>query len=277
MKIYISCDMEGTAGICSWRQCDPENRDEYPTYRRYMTQEVAAAIEGAREGGATSFLVNDSHWSMRNLVLDELPPDVRVVAGAPKPHSMAEGIDAGADAVFLTGYHAKSGDRNGVLAHTFSDETVYRVRVNGIECSEALLVTALAGAHGIPVVLVTGDGTIVSETLAALPWAGGVAVKDAVGFYAANSMTPQAACAAIRDGAREAMRRIANAKPFTFEPPLEMLFETVHVSSADFIELMPGFERVDGRTLRFAAGDYPTLYRAYVAAVRLGGAGNALA
>jgi D-amino peptidase len=277
MRIYVSCDMEGTAGVCSWRQCDPENRDEYPIYRRYMTREVAAAIEGARDAGAREFLVNDSHWSMRNLAIDELPHDVRLVSGAPKPRSMAQGIGPGVDAVFLTGYHAKGGDFNGVLAHTFSDETVYRVSVNGVECSEAMLVAALAGAQKIPVLLITGDGTIVSETVRAMPWAVGVAVKDAVGFYAASTLTPAAACAAIRDGARRAVERRANAKPFAFTPPIELKLETVHVSSADFIELMPGFERIDGRTVRFAADSYERAYDAFVAAVRLGGAGKTTA
>ncbi len=266
--------MEGTAGVCTWRQCDPENRDEYPTYRRYMTREVAAAVEGARGAGAAEFLVNDSHSSMRNLVWDELPGDVRMVTGAPKPLSMAEGLSEGVDAAFLTGYHAKAGDRDGVLAHTFSDETVYRVTMNGTECSEALLVSALAGARGIPVVLVTGDSTIVSETLRSLPWAVGVAVKDAIGFYAASTLTPQAAQTAIREGARDAIGRISRAKPFTFAPPIEMVLQTVHAHQADFIELMPGFERVDGRTVRFTASEYPAAYAAYVAAVRLGGAAN---
>ncbi len=275
MRLYVSCDMEGTAGVCYWRQCDPENRDEYPMYRRYMTQEVCAAIDGAREGGATEFLVNDSHWSMRNLLWDELPADVRVVAGAPKPHSMAEGLNAGADAVFLTGYHAKSGARDGVLAHTFSDETVYRVTINGTECSEAILVGALAGAHDIPVLLVTGDSTIVAETLRAFPWATGVVVKESIGYYAVNTLAPQAAQAAIRKGAREAMARVGAARPFTFQSPVEMRLETTGVQHADFIELMPGFERLDGRTVRFSAGDYPTVYRAYVAAVRLAAGANA--
>jgi D-amino peptidase len=277
VRIYISCDMEGTAGVCSWEQCDPESRGEYPTYRRYMTREVNAAVEGAREGGATAFLINDSHSSMRNLLWDELPEDVRVVSGSPKPYSMGEEIGSGADAVFLTGYHAKSGDRDGVLAHTFSDATVYRVAMNGTECSEALLVSALAGANGLPVLLVTGDRTIVSETLHYLPWAVGVPVKDSIGYYAINTLTPQAAQAAIRDGAREAAKRVAKAKPFTFAGPVEMLLETTRVENADFIELMPGFERAGGRTVRFRARDYETAYKAYVAAVRLGGLANVVA
>lgn len=274
MRLYISCDMEGTAGVCSWKQCDPNDRDEYPIYRRYMTREVRAAIDGAKEGGATDFLVNDSHSSMRNLLWDELPAAVRLVSGSPKPYSMAEEIGSGADAVFLTGYHAKSGDRNGVLAHTFSDATVYRVTMNGTECSEALLVSALAGFHGIPVLFISGDRTIVSETARYLPWAVGVAVKESIGYYAIDSLTPQAAQDAIRKGAREAIARYSSAKPFTFEAPVEMVFEATRVENADFIELMPGFQRIGGRSVRFVGKDYDAAYRAYVAAVRLGGLAN---
>ncbi|HYL26213.1 MAG TPA: M55 family metallopeptidase, partial [Candidatus Nitrosotalea sp.] len=110
MNVYISADMEGTAGVCSWKQCDPSDRHEYPVYRRYMTLEVAAAIAGARDGGAGEIVVNDSHWSMHNLLLEELPADghLRVVSGAPKPWSMMEGLGSSANAVFFTGYHAKA-------------------------------------------------------------------------------------------------------------------------------------------------------------------------
>ncbi len=95
--------MEGTAGVCSWKQCDPSDAHEYPIFRDYMTREVRAAIEGAREGGGRGFVVNDSHWSMRNLLLDELPEDddLRVISGAPKPWSMMQGLDGSVDARLL--------------------------------------------------------------------------------------------------------------------------------------------------------------------------------
>lgn len=276
MKLYVSCDMEGTAGVCAWRQCDPSDTFEYPTYRRYMTQEVRAAIDGARDAGATGVLVNDSHWDMRNLVWDELPQDqgVRVITGTRKPWSMGQGLDATFAAAFFTGYHAKAGDA-ATLSHTYSPETIYDVRVNGTSCSEALLTAALAGSYGVPLVLVTGDRRIVDEVIAVMPWCVGVVVKEAVGFSAVNSLTPQAARAAIRDGAHEAMGRVARAKPFVFEPPFELLIETVNVENADFIELMPGFARTGARAVRFAADTYPALMNAFVVATRLGGAANA--
>lgn len=274
MTIYISCDMEGTAGVCSWKQCDPSDTHEYPIFRRYMTLEVRAAIEGARDAGASKVLVNDSHWSMRNLLFEELPgdDDLRIVSGAPKPWSMMQGIEKGATAAFFTGYHAKAGDA-ATLAHTTST-SVYSVSVNGTPCSEALMNAALAGAYGVPVVLITGDRTIVEESLQALPWAVGVVVKDAIGYSAVNSLTPSAAQTAIRAGAREAIGRIERAKPFAFASPFELTIETVEVEHADFIELLPGFDRIGGRAVRFASNDYPTIQQAFLAATRIAAAAD---
>jgi D-amino peptidase len=274
MNLYISCDMEGTAGVSSWKQCDPSDVTEYPTFRRYMTREVAAAIAGARDGGAHDVVVNDAHWSMHNLLFEELPDDehLRVISGAPKPWSMMQGLEGSVHAVFFTGYHAKAGDC-ATLSHTFS-ESVYSVAVNGRFCSEALLNAALAGAHGAPVVLVTGDRTIVEETTRALPWAVGVPVKDAIGFSAVDSLTPAAACEAIRAGAREAIERIPRAQPFVFDAPFELTIETAGVEHADFIELLPGFVRIGGRSVRYASSDYPTLLRAFIAATRIAAAAN---
>lgn len=275
MNVYISADMEGTAGVSSWKQVDPSDGSEYPVFRRYMTLEVRAAIEGAREAGARFVTVNDSHWSMRNLLFDDLPDDddLTVVSGAPKPWSMMQGIGAGANAAFFTGYHAKAGDA-ATLSHTTS-ENVYRVTVNGTPCSEALLNAALAGSYGVPVVLVTGDRTIVEETARALPWAVGVAVKDAIGYSAVSSLTPKAAREAIRAGAREAIARVERARPFAFDPPFELTIETAGVEHADFIELVPGFTRVGGRAVRFVAAAYPPLLQAFIAATRIAAAADA--
>ncbi len=274
MNVYISADMEGTAGVSSWKQVDPSDAHEYPMFRRYMTLEVRAAIEGARDAGARRVVVNDSHWSMRNLLFDELPEDddLTIVSGAPKPWSMVQGIDASTDAAFFTGYHAKAGDP-ATLAHTFSDG-VYSVSVNGTRCSEALLNAALAGTYGVPVVLVTGDRSIVDETTRAMPWAVGVAVKDAVGYSAVSSLTPHAAREAIRAGAREAIGRLERARPFTFDPPFELTIETAGVEHADFIELIPGFTRTGGRAVRFACREYPALLQAFIAATRIAAAAD---
>jgi len=272
VKIYLSCDMEGTAGVCSWEQCDPSNVAEYPVYRRYMSREVRAAIDGAREGGATAFVINDSHWDMRNLLWDELPDDVRVISGGRKPLSMSQGYGPGFAGAIFTGYHGKAGEAGATLAHTYTSDSIFNVTINGTVCSEATLNAAFAGVYGIPLLMVSGDATIVRDVRAQMPWVAGVAVKDAIGYYAADSLTPQAACDAIRAGARDAVARAAEAEPFVFEPPIAMEIELARVECADFVELMPDFVRTGGRTVRFVAPDYPSAYRAFVAAFRIAGA-----
>jgi D-amino peptidase len=274
MKIYVSADMEGTATVCSWAQVDPANIHEYPIYRRYMTREVQAAIEGAREAGGSEFLINDSHWNMRNLLWDELPTDVRMIGGARKPLSMTQGAQQRFDAAFFTGYHARIGEADSVLSHTYSNETLYDVRINGTPCTEALLNAGMLGLYGTPVVLVTGDRTTVASVTEHLPWITGVIVKDSIGYYSANSLTPAAACAAIREGAREALAALPRAKPFTFTTPIELVIETVKTEQADYMELLPRFERIGGRAVRFRHDDYLIAFQAFLAAMRLGGAAN---
>lgn len=274
MKLYISCDMEGTAAVSSWTQVDPSNTTEYPYYRRLMSQEVRAAIDGAREAGVGDVLVNDSHSSMRNVLWDELPADVRMIYGNRKPFSMAHGADASFDAAFFTGYHGGVGTQNATLDHTYTSETLYETRMNGLVCNEAMVNAAVLGLDGVPVTLITGDRAFVDETKAVMPWVTGVVVKDSIGRYSVNSLSPERARALIRAGAQEAIGRVAEAKPFVFAPPIAMELDFVSTHSADFVDMMPGMERIGGRTVRFVHDDYRVVFRAFVCAYRLGAAAN---
>jgi D-amino peptidase len=275
MKLYISADMEGTAAVCSWTQVDPANTTEYPYYRRLMSQEVRAAIDGARDAGVTEVLVNDSHASMRNVLWDELPDDVRLIYGNRKPFSMAEGIDASFDAAFFTGYHGAIGTQDATLDHTYTGDTLRETRVNGRTCSEALLNAAVLGLSEVPVVLITGDRACIEQTKAVLPWITGVVVKDSIGRYATNSLSPARARELIRAGAKDAIARLAQAQPFTFEPPIALDLEFQWTHNADYAELIPGFERSGPRSVRFVHDDYRVIFKAYIAAFRLAAAANA--
>jgi D-amino peptidase len=274
-RLYISADMEGTAAVCTWTQVDPANTTEYPYYRRLMSQEVRAAIDGAREAGAGDVLVNDSHSSMRNVLWDELPDDVRMIYGNRKPFSMAEGIDGSFDAAFFTGYHGAVGTADATLDHTYTSETLHQTRVNGHPCSEAMLNAAVLGLSGVPVVLITGDRACIDQTKVVMPWITGVVVKDSIGRFSTNSLSPPRARELIRAGAKTAIGRIAEAKPFTFAPPIALELDFVWTHNADFVELMPGFERTGPRSVRFVHDDYRVVFKAYIAAFRLGAAANA--
>jgi len=153
MRIYISVDMEGIAGVVHEDQTnpiDPRCAGEYNRFRAQMTEEANAAIEGALTGGATAVLVNDSHWLMRNLLAEQLHPSAQLVSGGPKTWSMMEGIEAGHDAAFFVGYHAQAGTRNAILDHTYTDR-ILDVRVNGTSLGELGLNALLAGTYNVPV------------------------------------------------------------------------------------------------------------------------------
>ena len=271
MKIFVSCDMEGTAGVSSWQQVDARAyTPEYAIFQKYMTGEVCAAIEGARSAGATEVLINDSHGPMRNLLLDELPHDVRVLFGNRKPLSMAQNLSREFAGAFFTGYHGSAGDLNATLSHTFTPSVVYEVRINGIACSEALLNAGVAGYFGVPVLLVTGDRTTVEGARSHMPWITGVVVKESIGNFAVDSLSPAAAREAIRAGAAQAMAAAPLAKPYAFASPVTMEIDLVGVQQADVIEVIPGFTRTGGRQVRLVHDDYLTVYRAFVAAFRTG-------
>ena len=134
MRVYISVDMEGVAGVVHEDQTnpiDPRCAGEYGRFRRLMTAEANAAVEGALAAGATRVVVNDSHWEMRNLLAEELHPAAELVSGSTKPRSMLEGIDAGFDAACFIGYHAQAGTAHAILDHTYTDR-IFQVRLNGV-------------------------------------------------------------------------------------------------------------------------------------------------
>jgi D-amino peptidase len=271
MRLYISSDMEGVAGVCAWEQVDARTPNrEYSIFRGYYTREVVCAIEGARAGGAADVLINDSHGPMRNLLLDELPSDVRVIFGNRKPFSMVQDADAGFGGAFFIGYHGAVGDADAVLCHTYTPSVIYEVRLNGVRCSEATINAGLLGYYGVPLLLVTGDRTTVEDVRKQMPWVRGVVVKESIGNFAANSMTPDAAQRAIRATAQEAARIAPVAKLFTFEPPITLDVQLVTAAQAHLVAMIPAFERTGPRSVRFVHDSFPVVFKAFVATWRLG-------
>lgn len=272
MKLYISADMEGVAGITAVEQTNPVGQPEYARSCELMTGEVKAACEGAYAAGVSEILVNDSHWNMRNIIHEQLPAEVRLIRGNLKPLSMNEGLDPTYGAAAFIGYHAGIGTQDAVLDHTYTDETIYGVRVNGEACSEARLNAAVAGFFGVPVVFLSGDQSACADLRSFLPWAQTVQVKRAIGRYAADSMSPEAARTAIRAGIERALAKdsLATAKPYRFSSPVTLDVRLTSTAKTDMASLLPGSERTGGRTMRFAHDDFLTVFRAFRVIMTLG-------
>ncbi|HEX5465997.1 MAG TPA: M55 family metallopeptidase [Candidatus Limnocylindrales bacterium] len=272
MRVYISVDMEGIAGIS---HPDPTRRgdDGYPAAVELMVGEANAAVEGAFDGGADEVVVNDSHGSMFNLTPAAMDSRARLVQGQ-KPLSMVEGAADGAfDVALFVGYHARAGHPRGTLAHTQSGAQTLTA-IGDQPVGEYGLNALYLGALGVPVGLVTGDDALAEEVAAFLPWAERAVVKRAVGRSAADSLHPTVARDLIRHAARRAVERAAagdaSLEPLRPPPPIRVSIGFDHAGRADLAALMPPLRREGDRGVRFEAADGLTAYRLFVCAVRLG-------
>ncbi|CAN5716526.1 M55 family metallopeptidase [soil metagenome] len=274
MRIYLSVDMEGIAGIS---HAKPTGRDDsgYADACRLMEGETNAAIEGAFDGGATEVVVNDSHGSMYNLAPERIDRRARVVQGR-KPLSMVEEAAEGRyDVALFVGYHARAGHPRGTIAHTYTGAPTLTT-LDGRPVGEYGINGLYLGSFGVPVGLVTGDDALAEEVAEWLPWAERVVVKRAVSWQAADSLHPTEARALVKAGARRAVERVAMSdrdglRPLTMAPPIVVGLELAHAGQADFAAVIPGFTREGDRGLRYEAADQVEAYRAFVSAVRMAG------
>ena len=262
MKIYISVDIEGVAGIVDRNQGNLAGGGEYEYGKMLMTEETNAAILGALDAGATQIVVNDSHGQMRNVIPTLLHPRATLIQGRVKHAFMVEGLDDSFDAVFMVGYHAPAGVRDGVLNHAFHP---YELRYNGRVWSEIGLTASVAGHFGVPVALVTGDDAAVRDAEACLPPHVGVSVKRGISRLGGESVHPERARELIRDGARQALERLGEWQPLRFDGPITVEMDFYYSPQADVAALIPTMERVGDRTIRFQAGDPAEAYRAFLA------------
>ncbi len=266
MKILISADMEGISGVVAWEQVFPGGGD-YERFRRVMTAEMNAAIEGALAGGATDILVNDGHSSMTNIIIEELHPAAQLVSGSPNPFGPMQGISSDLDKIFLVGAHSAAGTRASVLAHTWS-RIIVEVRLNDRPIGEVGLNAALAGAFGKPVVLVTGDKAVTDEARALLGNIETVAVKESITGSAAQCFHPKVSESYILEAARRALT--LNTKLFTIQAPITICVGFQNTIQADMAEMIPGCNRIDGRTINWTGEDMSAVYQTFQAMVALG-------
>lgn len=254
LKVFISADMEGVAGAVTGDQLGPTGF-EYAKFREFMTNEVLAAVEGARAAGATEILVADSHGNGENLLIEKFPKDIAIVRSWPRPHGMMQGIDESFDAAVFVGYHTSTTNRDGVRAHTLSSANLADVRLNGISVPEAGLNAAIAGHFNVPIVAVSGDDAVVKEVQSILPGIEGAVVKWAYGFHSAKTLTPEAACELIREKVKAGVMRRREAKPYKLRTPVELEVRFKNYRPSEVLSYLSIVERTDSHTVRFRGRD----------------------
>ena len=273
MKILIAADMEGISGVTNWNHVQA-GHFEYPRFRKIMTDDVNAAVQGAFDGGADEVIVTDGHGSGNNILIEDLDRRAKLNSGNASPYAMVQGVDASDfDGVIFIGYHARAGTADGVLAHTWSSQRVANVWLNDIMMGEYGLNAALCGYYGCAPLMISGDQTACAQAVALLGDLETVEVKQATSFQSAECLPLSIAQDKIQTAAMRAVKRLKNGeapKPFKMAEPVRARVEFRMVEMADSASCLPGAVRLDGTTIEFLSEDMPEAYRSFRAAVALG-------
>lgn len=267
MKIHIISDMEGVAGIIRWEQVTGGHA-MYEEGRRLYTEEINAAVRGARAAGATEIVVMDCHgagqgWSFNSLVPELLDRGCEYVV---QSHwtEYTEFLESGCDAALFVGMHAMAGTREGVLNHTVSGQSWQNVWFNGTLVGETGINAALCGTWGCPVVLVTGDQAVCEEATHLLgPELRTVAVKRGLGRQSARQLTPARARDLIEAESMEALRNAGAVKPYVLGKPCEIMVEFTRTDAFDEYRGKPGVETVGDRRIASRAENWWTAWRQF--------------
>jgi D-amino peptidase len=266
MKVWMSLDMEGVAGIVDWEQCRPGN-PAYALGCELLQAEVNAAIEGAIAGGATEVVLNDSHASMANLDPRRIAGGARYLSGRHKPLYMMQGLDSSFDAAFFVGYHGSISGRPSTMSHTYNPEVFSAASVNGREVGESGINALVAEHHGVPIAFVSGDRVTWDETEPFATGAVHVMTKESITRASALSLHPDESCRQIATGAKAAMERVAMGDvplPGISRPAtLDLEFQTADM--ADVATWARGATRTAERAVRIEGEDLLGIFTSFVA------------
>jgi D-amino peptidase len=267
VRVHIISDMEGVSGIVRWQQTSGGHA-MYEEGRRLYTGEINAAVRGAKAAGATEVVVMDCHgageaWTFNSLLPEELDPDCEFVVQN-EWTEFTGFLESGVDAALFVGMHAMAGTRDGVLAHTVSGSSWWRLRFNGVEVGETGINAALCGTWDCPVLLVTGDEASCREGKALLgEGLTTVAVKKGLGRFSARQLPAAKARELVEDGARRALAGLKAVPPYDPGSPCEIV---VDFNTSDHVEkyrFRPGVEITEPRQIASRADDWWTAWRQF--------------
>ncbi|MCC6547685.1 M55 family metallopeptidase [Candidatus Sumerlaeota bacterium] len=265
MRVLIMADMEGVSGIVHW---DQVSRGEamYQEGRRLYTEEINAAVRGAKNAGAKEIVVVDGHGAgaaatmggpaFNSLIPDLLDEDCEFVTHHGWGNYL-EMFEQGCDACFFVGIHSMGGTPNGVLSHTISSQHWYNITINDRVVGEIGIVAALAGSFGVPMVYVTGDDKACDEAKALL---GSdlttVAVKKGLSRHSARNIAPVRARRMVEEGAKRALLNLKKVPAFVPAKPTTVRMDIVLADLMDPYRRIPGVEIIEPRTVISRGADF---------------------
>jgi D-amino peptidase len=229
VRVHIISDIEGVAGIVKWGQTGGD-QTLYHEGRKLYTEEINAAVRGAKAAGATEIVVMDCHgaggdYTFNSLLPAELDPDCEFVIQN-EWTEYTEFLEEGCDAALFVGMHAMAGTPDGVLSHTVSSQAWQSLMFNGTLVGETGINAALCGHWGCPVLLVTGDRAVCREGRELLgEGLTTVEVKIGLGRFSARNIPAVRARELIEEGAKRALKDLKAVQPYDPGRPCEIEIE----------------------------------------------------
>ncbi|MGH2281352.1 M55 family metallopeptidase [Enterococcus faecalis] len=278
MKIYVSCDIEGLAGIATF---DMEKEDTV-LFRELYHQHVAWLIEGiqksAKNEQITEITIADSHSRGLNLAyarLAEMDERISLVSGFPRMDYMMSGLDSSYDVVFFLGYHAGIGKQKGNMDHGYSTSVAYDLKINDLEMNETTINAAYASELGVPVGLIIGESGLEEQLFQEkmMPEVPFVSTKESLGRYAIKNRPMQQVREAIVATTSQVLTSFALSElpRYALQTPATVKLQCVTTAQADRIEMLPMIKRIDGRTVSFVGETMKDVMNGIVAVVGLVG------
>jgi D-amino peptidase len=266
MKIWMSLDMEGVAGIVDWAQCRPGS-ESYALGCELLQAEVNAAIDGAIAAGATEIVLNDSHSSMANLDPRLIAGDAKYLSGRHKPMYMMQGLDSSFDAIFFVGYHGSISGQPSTMSHTYNPEVFSGVRLNGEYVGESGINALVAHHYGVPIAFVSGDEVTWNETAPFAPGGVNVVTKQSITRASALNLHPNESRRLIREGAELAVNRVRAGEvglpQILGQVNLDLELQTADM--ADVATWARGASRTGDRSVRISGENYLEVFQSFVA------------
>lgn len=260
MRVFLSADIEGVAGVAHLPTTGP-GRFDYEAGRRWMTQEVVAACDGAIAAGATEIVVTDGHGTAHNILFDALPDCARLVRSWPRPLVQMQGIaDDAFDALVFVGHHSSAVAEGGILSHTFVGAFT-DLRLNGQSQSETSLNALLAAHFGVPTVFSSGDDAYIAHCLERLPGIETVVTKKACGYTAADSLKPAVAQRLIAQGVERGVRRCREIAPPALPAAFDLEIDFTHRVQPEMWSWLPWCERRGSHTIGWRPSSMPEVMK----------------
>jgi D-amino peptidase len=267
MRVHVISDMEGVGGIVKGDQVNAR-KDMFEEGRKLYTEEINAAVRGAKAAGATEIVVMDCHgagegYMFNSLIPEELDPDCEYVVQE-EWTGYTGFLEEGCDGALFVGMHARSGTRDGVLNHTVSSRDWHNLWFNATLVGETGINAALCGNWDCPVLLVTGDDAVCREATALLgDGLTTVSVKQGIGTLSARMVPPVRARQLIEEGAQNALADLNAVAPYNPGRPCEIKVEYKSTEIPQKLRFQPGIELVDDRTISTKADDWWTAWKQF--------------